>query len=146
MRDGPGRDYARELIEQLRIKTDSPDKQARLLSGGNQQKVVIAKWLGNDHGVLILDEPTAGVDIGSKAEISGSSVTSPTRARRVLLISSELPELLAVSATACCSCGAGASPANCCANRSRTRRPSPRRCKEAPYHDHSAQRGLAPRR
>lgn len=97
MRDGPGRDYARELIEQLRIKTDGPDKQARLLSGGNQQKIVLAKWLGNDPRVLILDEPTAGVDIGSKAEIIALIRSLANAGKGVLLISSEFQELLAVS-------------------------------------------------
>lgn len=97
MRDGPGKTYARELIEQLRIKTDGPDKKTRLLSGGNQQKIVLAKWLGNDPLVLILDEPTAGVDIGSKAEIIALIRTLADAGKGVIIISSEFQELLAVS-------------------------------------------------
>ncbi|WP_216329254.1 sugar ABC transporter ATP-binding protein [Deinococcus aestuarii] len=97
MQDRSGKDYARELIEQLRIKTDGPDKQTRLLSGGNQQKIVLAKWLGNDPQLLILDEPTAGVDIGSKAEIIALIRDLADLGKAVLLISSEFQELLAAS-------------------------------------------------
>ncbi|WP_240730919.1 sugar ABC transporter ATP-binding protein [Deinococcus sp. S9] len=97
MQDRSGKDYARELIDQLHIKTDGPDKQTRLLSGGNQQKIVLAKWLGNDPQVLILDEPTAGVDIGSKAEIIALIRQLADSGKAVLLISSEFQELLAAS-------------------------------------------------
>jgi ribose transport system ATP-binding protein len=97
MQDAGARQYARELVEQLRIKTDSIDKQTRLLSGGNQQKIVLAKWLGNDPRLLILDEPTAGVDIGSKSEIIALIRELADQGKAVLVISSELPELLALS-------------------------------------------------
>jgi ribose transport system ATP-binding protein len=69
----------------------------RLLSGGNQQKVVIAKWLGTDPEVLIMDEPTAGVDIGTKSEILAMIRRLADDGKAVIVISSEYPELLAVS-------------------------------------------------
>ena len=84
-------------VEKLSIKTDSIFKQVRLLSGGNQQKVVIAKWLGNDPSILVMDEPTAGVDIGAKTEIVGMIRDLANAGKAIVMISSELPELLAVS-------------------------------------------------
>jgi ribose transport system ATP-binding protein len=67
------------------------------LSGGNQQKVVIAKWLGTSPDLLVMDEPTAGVDIGTKTEILATIRALADRGMAVLVISSEYPELLAVS-------------------------------------------------
>jgi len=97
VQDTAARDYADTLVAQLRIKTDNIDKKTRLLSGGNQQKIVVAKWLGNDPRLLILDEPTAGVDIGSKSEIIALIRELASQGKAVLVISSELPELLALS-------------------------------------------------
>ena len=97
VQDRTARDYAETLVSQLRIKTDNIDKKTRLLSGGNQQKIVVAKWLGNDPRLLILDEPTAGVDIGSKSEIIALIRELASQGKAVLVISSELPELLALS-------------------------------------------------
>jgi ribose transport system ATP-binding protein len=85
------------LIDRLRIKVAHPNRPVRLLSGGNQQKVVIAKWLGTDPEVLILDEPTAGVDIGTKSEILERIRDLTASGKAVIVISSEYPELLAVS-------------------------------------------------
>ena len=85
------------LIERLQIKLASPKRPVRLLSGGNQQKVVIAKWLGRDPDVLIMDEPTAGVDIGTKTEIVQRIRELADSGKAVIVISSELAELLAVS-------------------------------------------------
>jgi ribose transport system ATP-binding protein len=85
------------LIDRLRIKVAHPGRPVRLLSGGNQQKVVIAKWLGTDPEVLILDEPTAGVDIGTKSEILDRIRDLAASGKAVIVISSEYPELLAVS-------------------------------------------------
>ncbi len=84
-------------VEELRIRTPSLDAQALHLSGGNQQKLVLAKWLEIRPAVLILDEPTRGVDVGAKAEIY-QIVTDLVRAGvGAILISSDLPELLALS-------------------------------------------------
>jgi len=85
------------LIERFAIKAANPGRPIRLLSGGNQQKVVIAKWLGTEPDVLILDEPTAGVDIGTKSEILDMVRALADDGKAVIVISSEYPELLAVS-------------------------------------------------
>jgi ribose transport system ATP-binding protein len=81
-------------IEGLRIKTASRNAAVRTLSGGNQQKVVIAKWLNAEPDIFVLDEPTGGVDIGSKAEIITLVRDLAARGKAVLVISSELSELL----------------------------------------------------
>lgn len=88
---------ADEMIARLSIKTASRDHAVSTLSGGNQQKVVIGKWLATDPDILILDEPTAGIDIGSKAEIIRLVRDLALAGKGVLIISSELSELL----TAC---------------------------------------------
>lgn len=92
-----GREKARHLIEQFGVKVQDPSKPVNRLSGGNQQKVVIAKWLGTSPEVLILDEPTAGVDIGTKTEIVEMVRELADAGVGVIVISSEYPELLAVS-------------------------------------------------
>ena len=97
MRDGAGRRAAEEHIRRLRIRTDGPDKVVLLLSGGNQQKVVVAKWLERKPRLLILDEPTIGVDIGAKAELVEIVRTIASSGCAVLVISSEFEELLAMS-------------------------------------------------
>jgi ribose transport system ATP-binding protein len=86
-----------DQIAHLRIKTESPASAVNTLSGGNQQKVVLAKWLAAEPQILVLDEPTAGVDIGSKTEIVTLIRDLARRGKTVLLISSELPELLTAS-------------------------------------------------
>jgi ribose transport system ATP-binding protein len=91
------RDLAEGQIARLRIKTASRDEPVRSLSGGNQQKVVLAKWLAADPDALVLDEPTAGIDIGSKSEIIVLIRDLARAGKAVVLISSELSELLAVS-------------------------------------------------
>ena len=88
---------ADEKIATLKIKTASADHAVRTLSGGNQQKVVLAKWLATDPRILILDEPTAGIDIGSKSEIIGLVRRLAREGKAVIVISSELAELLAAS-------------------------------------------------
>jgi len=84
-------------VDSLAIKTRGTDLPVRLLSGGNQQKVVIAKWLATEPMILIMDEPTAGVDIGTKYEIVERIRDFAAAGNAVIFISSELPELLAVS-------------------------------------------------
>ncbi len=90
-------EISEQLVQKLNIKTDHIFKQANLLSGGNQQKIVLAKWLANDPTVLMLDEPTIGVDIGAKTEIIDIIRTLAESGKAILVISSELPELLALS-------------------------------------------------
>ena len=85
---------AEGFIGQLRIKTPSAGVAVDTLSGGNQQKVALARWLMTDPRVLILDEPTQGVDVGAKAEIHATIADLAARGVAILLISSELPELL----------------------------------------------------
>jgi ribose transport system ATP-binding protein len=95
--EGKANDLTNQLVQKLNIKTDSIFKTAGLLSGGNQQKIVLAKWLANDPDVLILDEPTIGVDIGAKTEIIDIIRELADSGKAIIVISSELPELLAVS-------------------------------------------------
>jgi ribose transport system ATP-binding protein len=95
--DRRGDGLVARLIDRLQIKLSSPKRPVRLLSGGNQQKVVIGKWLGREPDVLLLDEPTAGVDIGTKAEIIQQIRDLADAGKGVIVISSELAELLAVS-------------------------------------------------
>jgi ribose transport system ATP-binding protein len=86
-----------QMIQRLKIKTASRDNAVSTLSGGNQQKVVIGKWLATDPEILVLDEPTAGIDIGSKAEIIRLVRDLAAQGKGIVMISSELSELL----TAC---------------------------------------------
>ena len=95
--DGKGKELADSLIQRFAVKVANPARPVRLLSGGNQQKVVIAKWLGTEPEVLIMDEPTAGVDIGTKTEILTMIRNLAEEGKAVIVISSEYAELLAVS-------------------------------------------------
>jgi rhamnose transport system ATP-binding protein len=91
------RRLARRFMEQLRIKAASPAQPVRGLSGGNQQKVVLSKWLAAEPRILILDEPTHGVDVGSKADVHAIVSELAAQGLSILLISSELPEILGMS-------------------------------------------------
>ena len=91
------RNLAQNYIRDLGIKTPSPETRAGNLSGGNQQKVALARWLASKPRVLILDEPTQGVDIGAKAEIHKLIRKLAADGLAVLMISSELPEILGMS-------------------------------------------------
>lgn len=86
-----------ELKEQLLIKTNDVRNPAKSLSGGNQQKVVLAKWLHNNPDLLILDEPTRGVDVGAKAEIYKIIEQLKQQGKAILLISSEFQEIMGLS-------------------------------------------------
>ena len=94
---GEERQLAEGFVRQLRIKTPSVDMETGSLSGGNQQKVALARWLAIDPSVLILDEPTQGVDVGSKAEIHALMADLAEKGLAIVMISSELPELLGMS-------------------------------------------------
>ena len=87
---------ANEAIEDLNIKTDSIDKIVAQLSGGNQQKIVIAKWLKSDMKILLLDEPTAGVDIGAKKELISIIRSFANQGNGAIFVSSEMAELMSV--------------------------------------------------
>jgi len=86
-----------EYRKSLRIKTPTVEEGVTKLSGGNQQKVVLAKWMFTDPDLLILDEPTRGIDVGAKAEIYGIIRDLAAQGKGIIMISSELPELLGVS-------------------------------------------------
>jgi ribose transport system ATP-binding protein len=87
----------KKYVSRLRVRTPSYQQMARLLSGGNQQKVLLAKWLAVQPTVLIVDEPTRGVDIGTKAEIYGLFDELVREGIAILVISSDLPEVLALA-------------------------------------------------
>jgi ribose transport system ATP-binding protein len=91
------RELTQKLVGEYGIRVADPDRPVALLSGGNQQKVVIAKWVNTGPRVLVMDEPTAGVDIGTKTEILEMIRDFASRGNAVIFISSELPELLAVA-------------------------------------------------
>jgi len=91
------RNLAMGYVERLRIKTQSIYTETGLLSGGNQQKVAVARWLAINPEVMILDEPTQGVDIGSKSEIHQIMVDLAEQGMAIVMISSELPEILGMS-------------------------------------------------
>jgi rhamnose transport system ATP-binding protein len=88
---------ARQWIERLAIRATGPDQIVHSLSGGNQQKVVIAKWLARKPAVLILDEPTKGIDVGAKAAVHAITSEYARAGNGVIMISSELPEILGMS-------------------------------------------------
>jgi rhamnose transport system ATP-binding protein len=91
------RDAARRHVDRLRIKAASVRADVGSLSGGNQQKVALARWLSIEPAVLILDEPTQGVDVGSKSEIHELMQNLAERGMAIIMISSELPEILGMS-------------------------------------------------
>lgn len=95
--DGSAAVVVRQMISRLRIKTENPAKIVRLLSGGNQQKIVLSKWLVRNPRLLILDEPTIGVDVGAKGEIASQIRALADAGAAILVISSELEELLVLS-------------------------------------------------
>jgi rhamnose transport system ATP-binding protein len=91
------REMARGFVERFSIKAPSIDAAVGTLSGGNQQKVALARWLATRPGVLVLDEPTQGVDVGAKAEIHRLMVDLAEQGLAIVMISSELPEVLGMS-------------------------------------------------
>jgi len=85
------------MIERMRIKTPSGRQIVRFLSGGNQQKVVIGKWLAMKPRVLLLDEPTRGIDVGAKQEIYALMEELSEQGVAILFVSSEMEEILGMS-------------------------------------------------
>ena len=94
---GRERTLAARLVDQLGVRTPSVEQEVANLSGGNQQKVVIAKWLATRARILILDEPTRGIDVGAKAEVHALMSRLASQGVSILMISSELPEILGMS-------------------------------------------------
>ena len=90
-------ELADKFIKMLDISTPSADQQVKNLSGGNQQKVILARWLATNPQLLILDEPTRGIDIGAKAEIQKLVLELAEEGRACIFISSELEEVLRTS-------------------------------------------------
>ena len=90
-------DLAREAVDEFNVKTTSIDNEVGLLSGGNQQKVVLAKWISLKPKVLLLDEPTRGIDVGSKSEIYQLIEDLASQGVAILAISSDLEEILRIS-------------------------------------------------
>jgi rhamnose transport system ATP-binding protein len=88
---------AREYAQRLEVRAASLDRDIGTLSGGNQQKVVIAKWLATDPKIIILDEPTKGIDIGSKAAVHSFMNELASRGLSIIMVSSEIPEILGMS-------------------------------------------------
>ncbi len=91
------RQLARAYSEQLRVRSTGVEQLVNALSGGNQQKVVLGKWLATEPSVLILDEPTRGIDVGAKSEVHRIISELAARGLAIILISSELPEVLAMA-------------------------------------------------
>ncbi len=91
------KELAQSYIDQLAIKTPSAEQLCRNLSGGNQQKVVLAKWLSTNPKILFMDEPTRGIDIKAKQEIYELIKTLAHRGMSIILVSSEIPEILTLS-------------------------------------------------
>lgn len=90
-------EVAAKYVTELRTKTPSVKQIIKKLSGGNQQKVVIAKWLTDDSDILIFDEPTRGIDVGAKSEIYALMESLAKKGKAIIMISSELPEVLRLS-------------------------------------------------
>jgi ribose transport system ATP-binding protein len=97
MRDREMRKSAEQHVEALATKTPSISQKVKFLSGGNQQKVVIGKWLTRDCDVLIFDEPTRGIDVGAKSEIYKLLDQLASEGKAIIIVSSDLPEILRMS-------------------------------------------------
>ena len=94
---GARRPAVEDLARSIELRARSLDQEVRFLSGGNQQKVVLAKWLALEPGVLLFDEPTRGIDVGAKAAIHDLMRELARQGRAIVMISSELPELIGMS-------------------------------------------------
>jgi len=97
IRDGQMKEVATRQVATLRVKTPSVNQTVKLLSGGNQQKIVITKWLVRNCDILIFDEPTRGIDVGAKEEIYTLLRDLASQGKSIIMISSELPEVLRVA-------------------------------------------------
>ena len=90
-------ELVRDNVSKLSIKTPSSKTLIQSLSGGNQQKVIISRWLANDPDILIMDEPTRGIDVGAKYEIYQIMIELAKQGKAIVMISSEMAELIGMS-------------------------------------------------
>lgn len=97
MNEGALQALAKESISKLRIATPDANRQVIYLSGGNQQKVLLARWLARQPKLLIVDEPTRGVDVGAKADVHALLRDLAKQGVALLVVSSDLPEVLALA-------------------------------------------------
>jgi L-arabinose transport system ATP-binding protein len=97
IKEGWERRNAQQRIDQLRVRTPSAQQLIRHLSGGNQQKVILGRWLSEKVKVILLDEPTRGIDVGAKSEIYAIMQQLATAGVCVVMVSSELPEVLGLA-------------------------------------------------
>ena len=95
--EGKIRQNAEHYIQEMNLNPKDPDYQTNLLSGGNAQKVIIAKWLTTNSDVIIFDEPTKGIDVGAKAEIYRMMEDMVAQGKAIIMVSSELPEVIGMS-------------------------------------------------
>ena len=94
---GEEKRVAEDYRQRLKMQADTVEQSVWQLSGGNQQKVVVAKWLFRDTDVVIFDEPTRGIDVGAKAEVFALMDEMARQGKAIVMVSSELPELLQVA-------------------------------------------------
>jgi ribose transport system ATP-binding protein len=97
IRNNNEKELVQKFIDILRIKTSSMFQKTKFLSGGNQQKAVLAKWLATNSEIIIFDEPTRGIDVGAKQEIYSLMVDLKRQGKSIIMITSELPELIGMS-------------------------------------------------
>jgi ribose transport system ATP-binding protein len=97
VREGKEKDYSNKCVEEFGIVAPSVEQEVQYLSGGNQQKVILAKWISIKPDLLILDEPTRGIDVGAKAEIYHLMRRLARQGTAIIMISSELPEIIGMS-------------------------------------------------
>jgi ribose transport system ATP-binding protein len=95
--DGKEKTFSRQCVDQFNIIAPSVEQEVRYLSGGNQQKVILAKWISISPSLLILDEPTRGIDVGAKTEVYTLMRQLADQGKAIIMISSELPEILGIS-------------------------------------------------
>jgi methyl-galactoside transport system ATP-binding protein len=95
--DNKMREDTKWVIDSMRVKTPKQETSIGSLSGGNQQKVILGRWLLTEPDILMLDEPTRGIDVGAKFEIYQLMIDLANKGKSIIMISSEMPELLGVT-------------------------------------------------
>jgi ribose transport system ATP-binding protein len=97
VKEGEEKKIAKESVKRFNIMTPHIEQEVQYLSGGNQQKVILAKWINADSKLIIMDEPTRGIDVGAKAEFYTLMRLLARQGKAILMISSELPEVIGMS-------------------------------------------------